>query len=177
MMGFRQARRDEFDPVMAILDDGREAIKELGIDQWQLGYPQRDIIEGDIQLGQCYVLEDDGDLLGTAALVFTGEHTYDAIEQGAWLTSSHSSHPTYCTIHRVAVAKGSTRRGAGRRMLEEAERVARQAGSKSVRIDTHPGNTRMRGLLAALGYTECGVIYIDHAGENTPDRIAYEKIL
>ena len=176
-MEFRQTQRSELDAVMDILADGRDAIKKLGIDQWQGGYPHQDIVEQDIDAGQSYVLVDDGEPLGTVALVFTGDHTYDRIEDGHWLTECTSADPDYCAIHRVAVSMRSAGRGAGRTMLREAERIAREAGAKSLRIDTHPGNVRMRGLLGSLGYIECGIIYIDHAEEHTPERIAYEKLV
>jgi RimJ/RimL family protein N-acetyltransferase len=46
-----------------------------------------------------------------------------------------------------------------------AERV------KSIRIDTHPDNRIMQGLIGRLGYTYCGDVVIESR------RLAYEKIL
>ena len=45
-----------------------------------------------------------------------------------------------------------------------AERV------KSIRIDTHPDNKIMQGLIRAMGYTYCGDVVIESR------RLAYEKI-
>lgn len=176
-MIFRHARSEDLSGVMQILGEGRATIKRLGIDQWQLGYPHEEIVAEDIRQGRSFVLEDNGALAGTAVALFTGEPVYDAIHGGAWITASSSQDPTYCTIHRVAVGEGFQGQGVARRLFAEIEQMTKERGYSSIRIDTHPGNAPMRGLLASLGYEECGIIYIDHAGENTPERIAYEKLV
>uniref|UniRef100_UPI0022DEC11A GNAT family N-acetyltransferase n=1 Tax=Eggerthella sinensis TaxID=242230 RepID=UPI0022DEC11A len=68
-------------------------------------------------------------------------------------------------------------KGAATALLARSEDLARANGSASVRIDTHPGNAPMHSLLAKAGYTQCGIIYIAHAEEGTPERIAYERLV
>lgn len=177
-MRIRRATEQELDRIMVILGDGRAALKRLGIDQWQLGYPHESIVRDDLARRQSYILEDEeGALVATAVAAFGGEPAYDDIREGRWLTSTHSHDASYCTIHRVAVAEQARGRGYGRLLLEGLEALARKEGAESVRIDTHLGNEPMRHLLDSLGYTACGIILIDHAGENTPERIAYEKVI
>lgn len=173
-MQVRKTTQVDIDRVMEVLADGRRAIATLGIDQWQAGYPFRETIEADVANGQSYVVEDGDGILATFMLTFDGEPTYDEIE-GAWLTVSDSSDPRYACVHRIAVCDAARGRGVAKFAIEEALRLAFAQGAESVRIDTHPGNVVMRGLCGRMGFTECGTIYISHAGEGTPDRVAFER--
>lgn len=168
----------DIDCIMDILADGRAALAALGIDQWQSGYPHRDVIEYDVAHGASHVVTDDDDVIvGTAMLSFSGEQYYDSIGGGSWLTDSLSNDPCYGVVHRVAVAAFCKGRGVASFLMERAECLTQDHGCTSVRIDTHPGNLPMRNLLAKRGYRECGTIYINHAEGGMPDRIAYEKIV
>ena len=163
--------------VVGVLQEGKAAIAELGISQWQTGdYPNRSDVERDIADGSSYLAEDEtGAVLGTISLSFGGDVTYDRID-GSWLTQSTSDSPRYGAVHRVAVARAAARRGVMTALVNEAERIARDAGAESVRADTHPGNIPMRRMLARLGFTECGVIMLQK-DDPEPERIAYEKLV
>ena len=177
-MQFRSTRASDVDRIMDILADGRRALAELGIDQWQGGYPHREAIEADRARGESYVVVgDEGDVVATAMVGFSGERDYDLIDRGSWLTNTRSDDACYGVVHRVAVASDGKNRGAATFLLARAEELARANGSASVRIDTHPGNAPMRKLLAKAGYEQCGIIYIAHAEGGTPERIAYERFV
>lgn len=193
-MRLRKSTPADVDRIMEILNDGRAAIAKLGIDQWAGGYPQREVIEADVEWGESYVAEDeDGTILGTEMICFFGEPDYSTYDNGEWLTDSPLVAPrnpiphepdlsapdavTYCVVHRVAVAASAAKRGVGLWMLQQAEELARANGMKSMRIDTHPQNTVMRHMVEKAGYTNCCTIYISHAEGLTPERAAYEKIL
>lgn len=175
---FRKTKATEVDQVMGILLDGKAALAELGIDQWQgANYPHVEVVQEDVRQGHSYVVEDgDRHLMATAMVSFDGEPDYDAIE-GAWLTAGTSAHPAYAVMHRVAVGADSVRRGAARFMIESALRIAREGGAQSLRIDTHPGNRPMLSLIESCGFTRCGVIRIAHADGGTPERVAFEKMV
>lgn len=175
-MEFRKATAQDADRIMEIVEIGRKSLASLGIDQWQGSYPNRAIIEHDIAQGETYVATAaDGHVVSTAMMSLAGEPTYDRIDGRGWLTSSDSAHPRYAVIHRVA-ADGCTK-GAGMAAVGGCERLARQAGCESVRIDTHEGNVPMIGLIEKRGYTRCGRITIDHSEGGTPIRAAYELVL
>lgn len=176
-MQLRRAHANDIDRIMTILADGRRALAALGIDQWQGCYPHREVIEADVARGDSYVVEEDGRVVATAMIGFSGERDYDVIEGGAWLTASCSAHPDYAVVHRVAVDAGFQGRGGALFLLQHALDLTRERGHASVRIDTHPGNAPMRRLLEKVGFAQCGTIYIAHAEESTPERIAYEKLV
>lgn len=162
---------------MEIVADGRAAIRALGLDQWQGGYPHRGVIESDVARGESYLVEDEGVVVATAMVGFSGERDYDCIREGAWLTSCTSDDPCYGVVHRVATAAESRGRGAAAFVMAGAEGLARERGAASVRVDTHPGNVPMQRLLERCGYVRCGIILIGHAEGATPERVAFEKLV
>lgn len=173
----RQTLPQDVEAAERTLFDGKAALATLDIPQWQGEYPDRTDIEDDMAHGASYVaVDEDGTVLGVMALSFDGEKTYDVID-GAWLTESSSSSPTYGVIHRCAVSGRTARRGIMTAMFLEGERLARECGMKSMRIDTHERNLPLQGLAAKCGYERCGVIALPCEEELDPLRIAFEKLL
>lgn len=205
-MIFRQATDSDFDVVMEIIEDGRAALANLGIDQWQGESPNAAMIRNDMALGRTYVAvmeERDieasgidvadgaaplkaGDIVGTLAYVATGESDYSRITCGAWLTDSPNSSEeaaaasipvSYTTLHRVATSARATRRGVASFMLRASMELAREQGLKSVRADTHAGNGPMQHTFEKCGMTRCCEIELSDPGEPTKERIGYEIVV
>lgn len=177
-MQLRQTTVDDIDAAFEIIEQAKARIADLGIDQWQAGYPDRAVIERDVACGKSFVVvDDDGAILGTAMFDEEGEPAYDELVEGAWKTTSSSSEPGYLVVHRVAVGSASAGRGVARYILSEAERKALERGFASVRIDTHLGNAPMRGALEKCGYVQCGIFLLANRNESTRERVAYEKIV
>lgn len=170
-MEFRQARQGDLPQMEHMLQEAKERLRALGIDQWQSGYPNRESLNRDLAAGTAYVLEEQGSLRAMAAILFEEEKTYRRIE-GAW-----KNQEPYMVLHRVCAARGCCRRGYASRLFRQAEELCRARGLWNVRIDTHRGNAPMRRFLEKLGFQECGVIFLKDPGEPTPERIAYQKIL
>lgn len=167
----RKAQTGDFDAILRLLDHARAAIRTLGIDQWQDGYPEPELIASDIEKQIGWVFADGDAIVGYAVLLFGREPIYDELD-GAWLTSGDR----YVTIHRMAIDDGYRRTGLSRAMIAFAEEQARSQGLLSVRADTHRGNLAMRGLMRKCGYALCGEVRYDvTAGD--PIRVAYEKVL
>lgn len=169
-MEFRKATKKDLDRVMQIIFDARTRIGKLGIDQWQYGYPTRDIVTEDIALARYYVGEEDGEILSVFAMIDDGEPTYDNIYDGSWLTGDEDK---YMAVHRIAVAGNALGRGVASEALRFVAATAISRGFGSIRIDTHEGNVPMRGMLEKNGFVHCGTIYLTD-GEK---RVAYEKKL
>ena len=162
--------------VMAVLDEARGTIADLGIDQWQDGYPQKEVIEKDISGGFSRCIEncETGEIVGTFAVFSDGEILYDNIYDGEWKTgqsfSSLKEKVTYIAIHRVAISVRSRGSGLSTKIIEYAKNMAKNKGKISLRIDTHKGNVVMRRMLEKHGFFHCGTIYL----ENGDPRVAYE---
>ena len=65
---FRKAIKEDIEGVCQILQNAIERRKEDGSEQWQNGYPNRKVVESDIEKGFGYVLEDGAEVLGYIAI-------------------------------------------------------------------------------------------------------------
>lgn len=169
-MIFEKNDLKDLDEVAQIVLDARSRIGRLGIDQWQYGYPSREVIAEDIRKGRSYVARDeDGSICAVFAVIDDGEPVYDRIFDGAWQTEGNN----YLAVHRIAVSSAKLRRGVASCAMKFVEEKAREMGRAGVRIDTHEGNLPMRAMLERNGYVHCGSVYLE-SGEH---RVAYEKCL
>lgn len=160
-MLIRKTTQEDLPRRQEIFDIGRKYQRENGNpNQWKPGYPGEEALLRDIQEGTGYVVEQDGRIVGTFALIYGEDPTYGYIEGGEW-----KSDRPYATVHRVA-SDGSVK-GLGNVILQWC---IRQAGH--VRIDTHHDNKTMQHVIEKNGFQYCGVIFL----ENGDPRVAYEYL-
>ncbi len=161
----RKAKYEDVDAIMEVVADAQLSLRELGIDQWQDGYPSREVILSDIESGVGNVLTDtNNQVVGYVVVVFTGEETYAQLPAEAWHTPEE-----YVVVHRLCVARKCCRGGVATELMKFAADMARRRGVRGFRIDTHRGNVRMLAMLEKFGFEYCGVIYYP-SGE----RLAYD---
>jgi len=166
-MALRSTKTEDIPVILEIIRQAQQYLKEQGIDQWQDGYPKKDTIQTDMEHGVSYVYEENGKILGTMALIFEEEPTYQTIYEGAWETEGIP----YATIHRIAVADEEKGNGIAGKMLAEAERICRERNVYTLRIDTHEENASMRTWIQKNGFFYCGWIYLASGAK----RLAFEK--
>lgn len=167
-MQFRKATTEDIDSIMQIFDGARKRMALLDIDQWQDGYPQRELIVSDIGRGESYVGISDSKIVATVMLTDCGEPDYAKIYDGGWLNGDG-----YLTIHRIALDSSVCGTGAAGEVMRFAEKTAEGFNLNNIRVDTHEGNLPMRRNLEKNGYRYCGVIYLSTGAK----RVAYQKIL
>lgn len=168
----RPAELSDLDRIMEIVDSARVFLRENGVDQWQNGYPTREIFQNDISGGNCFVCVENERILGVIAVYLTGERSYKDIFDGRWLTQDTD----YGVFHRVAVDYESRGKGVARCLLSYAEQIVCSAGYLSIRGDTHRLNKPMRSLLETSGYTLCGTVILDESAGKDRARMCYEKV-
>ncbi len=170
-MEIRKTKTEDLSEIMPIFDEARATIATLGIDQWQNGYPSREVIEKDIKKAQSYCVLLGNDIVGTFALIDDGEPTYDKIFDGNWLTGDGKD--LYFAIHRVAISVKNRGSGISAQIIDFCAEKAKENGKLSLRIDTHRGNIVMRKMLEKHGFSHCGTIFLESGDE----RVAYEKLI
>lgn len=168
-MEIRRTEERDLREITRIYDEARASLKGLGIDQWQDGYPEERDIRRDMENGVSRVVTENGAVIATAAVYVGHEPTYDVIYDGKWRTESR----TYGIIHRIAVSSETRGRNVAGALFRYCAGLATREGVKSLRCDTHRGNTVMRHTLEKNGYILCGVIRLSSGAE----RVAYEKLL
>ena len=153
-MYIRQATYSDLDSLMQIFEGAKVIMRASGnLHQWDNGYPTIAVVRKDISQGNCYVLCEGTEILGTMALIAGPDHTYSYIE-GKW-----SNDDPYYVIHRIAAAVPA--RNVAKTMFDWAFEHIGQQGCFVIRIDTHKDNCIMQHILAKYGFTHCGVIYLD----------------
>jgi len=166
-MEFRKALSDDADSIMEIYRQAQACLKARGVNQWQNGYPNPQIVERDIASEHALVCTLDGLIGGVFVLSFDHEANYDRIYSGKWISSAE-----YGVIHRIAVTDTVRGQGVGSAILSKAQQLCIASGIHSIRVDTHRDNKPMQSLLQKNQFTLCGVIYL----EDQSERLAYEKL-
>ena len=148
-MQIRQATNNDIDKLMEIFDKAKAIMRSCGnLQQWNNGYPAHEIIKADIDNGNCYVLCDKDEIIGTMALIPGPDPTYSYIE-GTW-----PDEEPYYVIHRIATSAPG--RNAAKAMLDWAFEHIGTKGIRVIRIDTHADNCIMHHILSKYGFTRCG---------------------
>lgn len=163
---FRKAIKEDIEGIWQILQNAIERRKEDGSEQWQNGYPNRKVVESDIEKGFGYVLEDGVEVLGYIAIT-DKDDAYSEIN-GNWL----SKNKEYIALHRVAVSPKVLGKGLAQEILKRAEQYAIDNDIHSIKMDTNFDNLSMAAILGKLGYLYCGEVC-----RNGEMRIAFEKRL
>lgn len=164
----RKANSTEIEEIMSVIEDGKEFLKQQGINQWQHGSPGRSDVENDIKQETSYVYELDGEIVGTAML-----NTYDA---------DYEKYPTiwtkcnnYLVIHRLAVKKEYRSQGIGHKFMNDIILFAKENSVEYIRIDTHKDNVIMRKYLSKNNFKELDEIKLSIKNSlDDKERIAYE---
>ena len=180
-MNFRKSTFDDVDRILEIIEKAKIELRKLGLEQWQNGYPDREVIENDIKSGISYVLENTEKkelesenftkILGTIVLSPEKEEPYSKIE-GKWISDDD-----YIVIHRLAVNSEIKNKGIATKILEFSEKECIKNKILSIKTDTHENNEPMKKFLEKNGFSYCGVIYLDREPDIGEKRIVYEKII
>lgn len=170
-MEFIRAQKEHLEEMCRITEQAKKQLAGLGLDQWQKGYPSRDVWENDIREQMAWLAMEDGKILGQFAFQTVPDVSYGEIE-GAWLTDG-----AYASMHRVCVAEGTRGKGVAGQMFAFGFSMARELGFSSMRIDTHPGNIPMQHALKKAGFSACGTIHLKGGCEDGDPRIGFECLL
>lgn len=169
-MKIRNAELCDLPYLLEMLENAKASLRALGIDQWQNGYPNENTLREDIQNKICrVVIDDENNILASAAVYVGDEPTYHEIYNGAWQTENK----IYGIVHRIMAANHAKKRGAASFLMTYCAKLSLEAGVTSMRCDTHPGNIIMQHTLEKNGYIRCGIIHLTDGA----DRFAYEKVL
>ena len=93
-----KAKIEDLDAILKITEEAKSFLKENGVNQWQDGYPNKDVFKNDILNNYLYVVKEDEEILGFFSLC-NYEETYEKIYEGKW-----NSDEDYVVVHRLAIA-------------------------------------------------------------------------
>ncbi len=161
-MKIRRAEEGDLALILRVYETAREYMRQSGNpDQWGTDKPKRKLLEDDIKKGELFVGEsEEGEIHFVFAFILGADPTYSYIEDGEWLSDE-----PYGTIHRIA--SDGTVSGVVKMAVEYCRKTI-----PNLRIDTHEKNKTMQHVVEKLGFTRCGIIYL----EDGAPRIAYQLL-
>jgi len=172
-MIIRLATNEDLKGILEIVQDAVNLLKKNNVNQWQNGYPNRDVFLKDIENETLYVLCDEAIIVGFCNISPLPDPSYKVIYEGNWLTDVEE----YVVIHRLAVRKEYYHRNCAKILIEFAKEVAIRNNKISIRVDTHQDNMPMNRLLQKMGFIKCGIIHLIGYSDAEKARVAYEKII
>ncbi|WP_436415584.1 GNAT family N-acetyltransferase [Petrimonas sp.] len=160
-MRIRPSTHSDLPQLLQIYETARRFMQQTGnAGQWMDGYPKEELLISDIKQGHSYVcLNENNEIVGTFYYIVGEEPTYLNIYEGSWLNND-----SYGVIHRIA--SSGKQKGIAETCINWCLEKCR-----NLRIDTHRDNKVMQNILQKLGFTYCGIIYL----ENGDERLAYQK--
>jgi len=155
---------------MEIVEQAQEYFRSKGIDQWQNNYPTEGVFLTDMELGESFVLEEDGQVVGTFMASFREDPTYQVIVDGDWQYKE-----PYAVIHRVAMDNRVKGRGYGSQVIQFMvdQCLNREEPVYVLRGDTHQDNLSMQRVFEKNGYRHAGTTFLADGSK----RWAFEKKL
>lgn len=160
---------NDVDAIWFLLKQGIEKRKNDGSNQWQDGYPNRDVVLNDVKHNYgVVVLNEQNTIVGYIAMIDEIEPAYEEII-GNWLSAKDEK---YMVFHRLIVDHINPTKGLATWILNEVEQLVIKKGVKSIKVDTNYDNVGMLRVFEKLGYTFCGKVYFRGS-----ERLAFEKIV
>ena len=152
-MEMRLAVGEDVAGVMGVLRRVVPMMRAAGNLQWDDAYPNAEVFERDIELGQLWVAEIDGAIAGVAALTSDQEPEY---AQVGWDIEEPA-----VVVHRLAVDTAFRGMGVAGALMRKAEDVAMERGIRVLRVDTNTLNEASQRLFPKLGYALVGEIGLE----------------
>lgn len=162
----RKAHSTDIKDIMKII---RETIAEMhsyGNTQWDENYPREKDFLKDIQKGDLYVSEREGNLVGFVCI--------NKIEPAEYSDLPWSIQETAMVVHRMAVNPTYRRSGIGAELMKFTDEFALKNDIHYLKTDTYSINTKMNALFGKCGYKLVGEM--SFLGKEKPF-YCYEKVL
>lgn len=133
------------------------------LDEYFIDYPNRLVIEEDINNKELYIYEDNDTIKGTISI---------CKDKGEYKEIVNTSDEKAIIIHRLAIPKDYRNLGIAQKLISYAENKAKEEKISIIKADTEESNAKMNNLFIKLGFKVIdNFTYDDYPGKYT----YYEK--
>lgn len=160
------ANRSDFPYVLSLYAGAVRKMREMGIDQWDELYPDRDLLLQDIERREMLLAESGGELVSAFVVNEEQSPEYKEVDWHICRVDPPG------VIHRLCVCAQAQGKGLGKRTLEAAEQRARTLGYHAIRLDSFTENPSANKLYQSAGYQKAGTVRFRKG-----IFICYEKLL
>jgi len=153
-MIIRLATLQDIEPITQLVAQVLPIMQATGNLQWDNTYPNTEVFTSDVQNGQLWVADLNGEIAGVIAIVNAQEPEYAQVP--GWDITEPA-----VVAHRLAVSPHHQGKGIAAALLRQCEEVARQQQVSLIRLDTNTVNRPMQNLFLKLGYNLGGEITLN----------------
>jgi ribosomal protein S18 acetylase RimI-like enzyme len=156
-----KAKQSDIVEVSSLAEKTRKHMLEMGLLQWVGDYPNQAHFLNDYKQDGLYVYRNNNKIVASVSILPENDEAYKEL---VWLKENSM------VIHRILVDPEAQKKGIGKAIFSFAIDLAIKHEYDSIKVDTHPDNYRMQGLIKKMGFRDIGYL----SGIN---RLAYEKCL
>lgn len=140
---------------------------------WVKGiYPSKATALESVQLGEMYVMEENGEIVASAKL---NQKQVPSYTRAKWEMDAPAEE--VMVIHTLTVAPQESGKGYGSAFIRFYEDFALEHGCKYLRMDTNAINKPARAMYKKLGYKEIGIVPCNFNGIKDVLLVCLEKYL
>lgn len=139
----------------------REDMLNSGLKQWLGNYPAYENFYEDFVKQGLYVYFADKTIVGSISILPENDLAYKEV---IWESDNA------LVVHRILVNPNYQRQGIGKELINFSVQKGLSEGYGAIKIDTHPDNLKMQGMLKTLGFIYRGYLA-------SINRLAYELVL
>lgn len=146
----------ELDAILALTKACGKHMRDNEIDQWDENYPDRKSILNDLETETLFVYREDDEVLGIVVLNESQDEEYGELN---WSTSMTDRN---IVVHRLAVHPDRQGKGLARKLMDFAEKWAKENKYDAIRLDTFSQNPRNQKFYTNRGYADLGSVYLKY---------------
>ena len=133
-------------------------------------YPVRNVAEKAVERDDLYILEADGEIVGSAIV---NNIQGDDYSKGKWVYEAMDNE--VCVLHTLVISPDVSGRGYGKAFVKFYENIAKENGCIELRMDTNEKNVAARSLYKKLGFKEIGILPVIFNGIPDISMVLLEK--
>lgn len=154
----RKGRLPDIEDIMKITQLCAKQMIAKGIYQWNEHYPNKKAFTNDVKRDELYILEFNGQVIGSVVLSDFMNEEYIPIN---WLSENDKN----LYVHRLAIDPRHQGKGYAQKLMDFAEAFAKDNNYRSIRLDTFSQNKRNQKFYELRGYKQLDDIYFPKQSE------------
>ena len=173
-MLIRKSLKSDIDAIEQIYSDIHTAEESglVNIGWIRSVYPTRKTAEDALLRDDLFVMEDNGNIVGTAIINRTQVESY---ADGNW--QYNAPQDKVMVLHTLVISPLCAGRGYGKSFVSFYEEYALRNNCPYLRMDTNAKNTNARALYKKLGYNETDVVPCTFNGIGGVQLVLLEKFI
>ncbi len=142
-MELRLGNKEDIEVILEIL---KEVVKNNNkYTKWRDEYPNREIVNNDIENKELYVIVKENNIIGAVTLNEVEDSNYSNIK---WTNNGKA-----IVVHRLFISFKESGKGYGKEIINKIIEVAKELNYCHIRLDTHEDNIVAQGLYKRSGFT------------------------